>query len=242
MEYHHNKLKTALLLILIAIALANTIIIAAAPIGPNITYIKNETAALQSAGMINTTGGSITTMVLNATTQDLRWKAYVGNVTGTLSLDDANGYTIFDWSISEFTGEVYATRTPNSISWANINCSTPVNTTAEEKAINHTSNPSDNISATFNEQEHASFYVGTVQIAANGCSSLHTYKNNTNQSSDFEEMLLHDGGYMVYTTLLENDTMGYTPSQTYDFQMIVPENGLDGWASSTAYYFYVELI
>ena len=239
----NNKLQIGFILIMVAIALANIwTSVSAIPVGPNWTYVKNETAATVSAAKINTTGGSITTMVLNATTQNLRWKAYVGNVTGSLTLDDAAGFTIYDWTLSEIVGEVYATRTPNSINWARVNCSTSQNITTEEVAINHTNNPNDNISTTFNEQKHDAFFVGTVSIAANGCSSLHTYKNNTNQSADFEEMLLHDGVNMIYATILENNTMGYTPNQTYDFQMIVPEVALESWASSTAYYFYVELI
>ena len=54
----------------------------ATPSGPTVTFISNETKQPSAARMINTTGGSITTVVLNATTQDTRWKAYVGNVSG----------------------------------------------------------------------------------------------------------------------------------------------------------------
>jgi hypothetical protein len=212
------------------------------PIGPNITYIKNETAPLQEAGMLNTTGGSITTMVLNATTQDTRWKAYVGNITGTLVLDDAAGYTIFDWSITNLIGEVYATRSSSPISWSNINCSTDLNITNEEIAINHTSNPNDNISTTFSTKDHKPFYVGETLIAEDSCYSIHTFVNETNQSVFFEEVLLHDKTSVVYAALVENDATGYNPNETYDFQMIVPEVGAPSWQSSTAYYFYVELI
>jgi len=214
----------------------------AAPSGPIIYSIRNETITPSSAALVNTSGGSITTMVLNATTQNLRWKAYVGNVSGTLTLDDANSNTIFDWTMANVVGEVYATRAATSISWASINCSTVENITNEELAINHTSNPDDNISATFAEQNHASFYVGNVLIPSDDCFSLHTYQNDSAQTTDFEEILLHDSTNMVYATILENDELGYDPNQTFDFQMIVPERGIPGWSSSTAYYFYVELI
>ena len=66
--------------------LASAVLVYAAPSGPIVTLISNETKSAAPATKINTTGGSITIMRLNATTQNPRWKAYVGNVTGTLTL------------------------------------------------------------------------------------------------------------------------------------------------------------
>ena len=224
--------------------LINITLSLAAPVGPTIVYNFSETATPRSAALINTTGGSITTMVLNATSQNLRWKAYVGNVTGSLTLDDANNYTIFDWTLSNVVGEVYATRSANSISWANLNCSNLTHIYNEENAMNHT-NPYDNISATFDVKSHTQFYIGTTLISQNSCYSVHTYVNDTNQSSNFQEVVMYDGtnatnGNFVYATTFEQDQQGFDNNQ-YDFQMIVPENGITGWTSSTAYYFYVEL-
>jgi len=241
-KYYPNFVIPIVITLIFLMTIINTPNIVAVPSGPTVTTVRNETATPASAALINTSGGSITTMVLNATTQNLRWKAYVGNVTGTLTLDDANSYSIFDWSITTLVGEVYATRGSSTISWVNIDCATPANITNEEIAINHTSNPNDNISTTFNTQDHRSFYVGSVEITENDCYSVHTYVNNSEQSSNFEEILLHDKTSMVYATIIENNAMGYRPNETYDFQMIVPEVGLESWTSSTAYYFYVELI
>jgi len=218
----------------------NSSVIFAIPVGPSVVSVHNETATPQGATKINTSGGSITTVVLNATTQNLRWKAYVGNVSGKLTLDDSSGFTVFDWSLMTVEGEVYATRSSSTPSWADIGCATWDNITNEEIALNHTSNPNDNISATFDKKQHSSFYVGSVSIGSNTCYSLHTNVNGSNQSIYFEEVLLHDKENMIYATILENDVFGYN-NQTYDFQMIVPEVGLDSWSSSTAYYFYVEL-
>src|SRR3989338_3034243 len=215
--------KIAMLMLAIALFIAFIGASSAEPSGPTITFMNNETKATSGAATINTSGGSITTVILNTTTQNLRWKAYVGNVTGTLTLDDASDNTIFDW-----TG---------------INCSNSTHITNENKAINHT-NRDDNITATFSQQLHSGFYVGTRQILANTCKSLHTYVNSTSQNSRFEEVAMYDGakstgGHVVYAAPLEQDQYGFDNS-TYDFQMIVPENGLPGFQSSTAYYFYVE--
>src|SRR3989338_4993253 len=154
--------KIAMLMLAIALFIAFIGASSAEPSGPTITFMNNETKATSGAATINTSGGSITTVILNTTTQNLRWKAYVGNVTGTLTLDDASGFTIFDWSITNLLGEVYATRSSSAISWGKSNCSTTQKVTKEEMAINHTSNPNDNISTTFNQQLHASFYVGSM--------------------------------------------------------------------------------
>jgi hypothetical protein len=240
-----NKSNYTVIVLVIIIFLINIKLLFATPIGPSIIYNSSETAPPASAAMINTSGGSITTMVLDATTQNVRWKAYVGNVTGKLTLDDANNFTIFDWSMSNVVGEIYATRSSESVSWADINCSNSTHIYNEEIALNHTNNPDDNISTTFNVKDHDSFYVGTVLIAQDSCNSIHTFVNDSNQSTDFEEVLLYDGtnatnGDIIYATILEQNKPGFD-NTTYDFQMIVPENGLSTWTSSTAYYFYVEL-
>lgn len=216
----------------------------AAPSGPTVTFIKNETASPTPAALINTSGGTISTIVLNATTQNVRWKAYVGNVSGTLVLDDGSDNSIFDWTVTYLTGEVYATRYSGSINWTGINCSNTTHIELENKALNHT-NRDDNITTTFGETTHQGFFAGTSEILQNSCFSLHTYVNDSSQSSVFEEVVLYDGttstnGNVVYATPLENDEYGFD-NNTYDFQMIVPENGLPGFTSSTGYYFYVEL-
>lgn len=241
----------------------------AAPIGPTVTTISNTTKSNAGAATVNGTGndttypnkagGFIFKINLNSEQQNSRWKAYVGNVTGTLVLDDADGYSIYDWSITtSLSGEVYATRASGSINWTNINCSYANTTTAEQYSLNHTSNPNDNISATFDGTDNSGFYVGNVQIYASTCPTTNIYVNASAPTNDnFEELLLYDGGSsynlssypngfgsMVYTTIIEQDADGYrrnADNQTYDFQMIVPEVGLSSWTSSTAYYFYVEL-
>lgn len=231
-------------LIALTILLANLILVNAVPSGPTVTFISNETKQPSAARMINTTGGSITTIVLNATTQNPRWKAYVGNVTGTLTLDDANDNTIFDWTLTNVIGEIYATRFSGNINWSGVNCSNSTHISNENLALNHT-NKDDNITATFNSQAHKGFFAGTREVLANTCFSVRTYVNSTSQSTRFEEVILYDGtnesnGNIIYATPLEQDAYGFDNS-TYDFQMIVPENGLESWISSTAYYFYVEL-
>lgn len=216
----------------------------AEPFGPTITFIANETKPVTEAVEINTSGGTITTVVLNSTSQNKRWKAYVGNVSGTLTLDDGDDNTIFDWSLTDVIGEIYATRSSGSINWTGINCSNATHVSNEEKALNHT-NKDDNITKTFDDSTHAGFYAGTSLILPNTCFAVHTYVNSTSQDANFEEIILYDGtnetnGNIVYATPLEQDAYGFD-NNTYDFQMILPEVALPTWTGSTSYYFYVEL-
>ncbi len=240
--------KTRLLTVLLVYLAIGSILLAgsstATPVGPIITPVSNETATPSPASLLNTTGGSITTILINATTQNLRWKAFVGNVTGKLTLDDAGNNTIYDWSLSSVSGEIYATRNLGQINWTGINCSNSTHMKNEDIRMNHTE-PSDNISKTFSQTSHSQFYAGTKLISQNSCYSLRTYVNDTPQSTDFEEIALYDGtnltdGSIIYSSILEQDAYGFN-NRTYDFQMIVPEIGLATWTSSTAYYFYIEL-
>jgi hypothetical protein len=216
----------------------------ATPAGVTIIPIRNETGTPRPASFINTTGGTIATVNLNGSTQDVRWKAFVGNVSGTLTLDDAAGSTVYDWAATAPSGEIYATRGSGILNWSGISCANSTHLSREDFSMNHTSKD-DNISRTFSTKVHNPFYVGLTQIAQNACYSIHTYVNDSAQSARFEEMVLYDGttltnGNVVYSTILETDKSGYN-NQTYDFQMILPERGLDGWQSSTPYYFYLEL-
>lgn len=244
--------ESAIAGLLIALAAALFIIfpiiesaaVSATPDGVTIIPIRNSTATPTAAGMVNTSGGTISTVNLNGTTQDVRWKAFIGNISGSFVLEDSSGSTIYSWGATSPSGEVYATRNPAIVNWTGIGCANSTHLANEDVTLNQT-NKDDNITATFNTQQHSAFYVDVRQIAQNSCYSIHTYVNSTPQSTRFEEAALYDGtnltnGKIVFTTLLEQNAYGYN-NETYDFQMILPERGEPTWQGSTAYYFYVEL-
>jgi hypothetical protein len=196
-----------------------------------------------------TAGGYIFTINLASEQSNTRWKAYVGNVTGTLVLADSDGYSVYDWSITtSFTGEVYATRNAELVSWSDIGCANITHIYNEEIAMNHTSNPNDNISTTFSGQDNDEFEVGTTTIGAGDCWTTNLYVNSSAPTDDaFEQVLLYDGtdasnGDIVYTSIIEDSHDGYREDTgKYDFEMILPEKGYSTWTGATAYYFYVEL-
>jgi hypothetical protein len=261
-------------ILFIALALALISPAAAQPAGPAATILGNTTKNTPAGTLINSSingttspGGFIFTTLLNSVQQNTRWKAYVGNVTGTLTLDDASDNTIYQWSISSISGEVYATRASGSINWSGINCTwisdARINSSDgldnsnrspehnENSALSHTSSD-DNITSTFNSRNHSAITIGTVSIGKNECFSLNTYQIDAVQNfsdsdaANFTQVVLYDGAYnstdgnVVYETPIEGGKAGFD-NETYDFQMMVPENGLSSFTSSTAYYFYVEL-
>jgi hypothetical protein len=255
-----KKIIILCLIFIILITIAS--IVYSAPIGPTVTYISNSTRTTPGNATRNesTGGGYIYTINLDGIEQNGRWKAYIGNVTGSLTLDDASSNTIYNWNLGTVTGEVYATRNVSLPTWTQVNCTwagtgngtfaNSSNRTIEDRentALQHTR--LDNITATFSQRNHSSFDVGTRTITANSCYSIFPWVNDSSQSTTtfFPEVLLYDGtnltdysAGLIYAAIIENDIPGFD-NATYDFQMLVPEVGSDSWSSSTAYYFYVEL-
>ena len=229
----------ALLVLAIALSVAS-VLVAAAPSGATISNPATETAVNRSPDSRSDPGGTITTMVLTSVQQNNRWKAYVGNVSGVLTLDDAANLTIYDWDLSSFTGEVYASRYGN-LTWSTVSCANVTNIQAESSFYGMT-NTADDINSTFNWSVHKSFTVGTTTLTASTCNSTVTYANDTRQvptaSSPYQEVLIKDANnYVTYLADISDNSQGFD-NQSYDFQMIVPEF-VDG--TVTSYYFYVEL-
>jgi len=233
-------------ILLLVIMLGLTILSGAAaiPVGPSIIYNSTSNATPRPAAAITTAGGTFTTLILNTTGQTYRWKAYVGNVSGKLTLADATNKSIFDWSVTSVTGEVYATRSNAAIDWTTINCSDSTLINNEDLFMNMSLISPDTINKTFNNTIHKSFYVGTTIIQNSTCRAIATYVNGVPQASTenavFQEILLKDGlSNLIYTTLVNASTIGYN-NQRYDFQMILAENEYN--PTPTTYYLYVELI
>ncbi len=222
---------------------------AADPVYPDdIDLIRNVTKNSSDPEFINISGGRIGEFSVNSTSQNLRWKAFLGNISGKFTLDDPEGSTVFDWTISAITGRIYATSNYSAMSWSTVNCSNVTSLEWENDRFNHT-NPDDNITKTFNASinstddnltvsgSHAEFYVAGRLMVGNTCPTLNTYNTSSAQDDVFEEIALYDGNSVIYAAILEDDETGYNGNQ-YDFQMIVPENALSG---TTAYYIYVEI-
>lgn len=235
---NHDTLRKMLTIMLVAmLALPFSLAVDGAIIVSNTTTSKNATPA----SSLTTIGGSFTTLVLNVTSQTLRWKAYVGNVSGRLTLDDASNKSIYDWRASTIAGEVYASRS-SSITWTSIGCVDSTTVENEQTFLNIDANATDTINKTFNTTTHKSFYVSTTQISSSSCQATALYVSDAAQAvseaAKFQEVLLVSGTDMVYASLLEPGSVGFN-NQLYNFQMIVAEDVTT--STPTPYYFYVEL-
>ena len=234
----------------ILLALLTIYIGSADPTGADITY--NATSALASGTPGNRTDarGTITTIILDAVQQDQHWKGYVGNVSAVLTLDDVSGNTIYDWDLTgvTMTGRVFAVRVlqPN---FTSVQCAVAANILAEETFHNMTSTDVDSINSTFTYKKHDAFTIGIDSIAVNSCNSTATFVNDTRQNMSaatagilFQELLLEDGSNnILYTTIIEDDTQGFTltANESFDFQLILPESNVK--PSPTTYYFFTEI-
>jgi len=237
--------RTIGILLLFLAAFLGLQFVAGVPVGPTIGILSNSTISSNPQSRADA-GGYIFYTSISATQQDYAWKAYVGNVSGSFTLDDANGKTIYDWTVNstQILGEIYATRN-NSILWTWINCSNNSVLLNETGFFGMGIDESDNINNTFNYTAHKVMQTATSTMPASSCPALYTFVNDTRQASStsakFQELLLMDSQWhQIYATFVEQDQFNYQGSGSLtDFQMILPENKT--LATPTTYYFYVEI-
>jgi hypothetical protein len=231
------------LFVLLTCALLHVFPAFADPAGASIVSSSTDYGANKTPASSNISRGTITTVVLNGIQQDNHWKAYVGNVTGVFTLDDASNFTIYSWDITTITGQVYASRFGN-LSWSSVACADAGLIANESTFHNMTLSKPDRINATFNWTIHKTFQVGSNTITTNTCNSTVTYQNDTRIvptiGAPFQEVLVKDttNNYLIYLTEINDNTQGFN-NQSNDFQMIVAES--DVKSTPTPYYFYVEL-
>lgn len=230
------------------------------PAGPeSVSVVQTERKPIRTAQPIEAEAGNVTELFVNGTTQTMHWQGFYGNITGTITLDDAQNNTMYDWHLAEPQGEIYAS-TDSAVSWSSISClnatssysistleaSIGLDTTSVD-GVDETFCSTCNASETTPHVNHKTFWVGTVTIPANSCPATALYVNDAPQTTDFVEVLLQDGDAPVYTSIIEDDQPNTEDGKigfdglNHDFQMIVGENGTDGDDLTTTYYFYVEL-
>ena len=235
--------KWGIIAAMLLAAMFTMVFVSAAPIGPDsLTATISSRRADSATKNVSAIAGNMTGLEFTVTAITSAWQGYFGNVSGTITLDDANNKTMYSWADASPSGEVYAVRTSNSITWGSINCTSLAQISTEETALNIGATDKDGINETFNKTSAATFYVGTSNITAGTCLyAQFLYENDAPAVNNyFEEVLLHDGTYMVYTGLINQDKTGFD-SAAHDFQMMVAEDGHNGDTTVTQYYFYVEL-
>lgn len=245
-------MNTTMKIILMIIFAASALLIRAEPNGPSdLIVLGSETGVIGDAPPkeILAQAGNISSLVINVTTITKTWQGYYGNISGKITLDDANNWTLYNWEFASPQGRIYAARN-DSIVWVNISCMRfdangslyPNLTTEQVEYLGGTLSDGDSIDKTFAVANHTSLTIGTVVLPENTCNTTFLYVNDTTQNTQFREVLLTDNrsnNSVIYTAILEQDVVGFN-NKSMDFQMIVGENG-HGNNVATQYYFWVEL-
>jgi hypothetical protein len=264
-KYFSNLGILFLTVILIVTLFSISTVMAVRPQGANVTNLGNETAPRDAPDVEMAFAGNVSELQLYSYTTTQSWQGYYGNVTGTIQLADANDNIMYNWSIVNPDGEVFASRN-DSISWNYIQC---FNFTAEgtynagdlalsgntslygmnqsqlEAAYNIAWDDVDGINETFfPNYGHDLFWVANQRFEQSECLSTQIY-NSTGAGVDnlFEEVLQYDPetASVIFTSILEKyDPLGFDGKQ-HDFQMLVLEDGHGVDIDVTPYYFYLEI-
>jgi hypothetical protein len=237
------------------------------PNGANVTEIRTETANTSTAGQHEAQAGNVTQLNILAYSTTQSWQGYFGNISGTIQLASADSKVLYNWSLADPQGEVYAS-TNSTISWSNIQCfnftatgtysgsETPgainlfgTNLTTLETNFGINSSDVDGVNETFTLihggiGQHDEFYTANRQFSEGECISTRVFSSSgTGENNKFEEVLLYEPttASVIFTSLIEPGTVAGFDGQDYDFEMLVLENGHDADTSTTTYYFFVEL-
>jgi hypothetical protein len=256
-------MKRTLQLMVVVLAVAGLAIMSFAQQVPGPTGAEdiNETADSRfnrTNGTPQTAqAGNVTELIITAEGSTKAWQGYYGNISGTLSLEDADRNVFYNWTVAEPEGEIYAS-TNQTLQWQNIKCfdytadgATEPNRSTLEAFYNMDENDVDGIDETYNETLSTQLFVGTVSVT--GCPAAYSNRQATNgyQTEYFQNVLLSEPNTYssVFTAIIENDDpqndtdiTGYD-GQEHDFQLLVPEDGHNATAASTVttYYFWTEI-
>ncbi|MBN1543973.1 hypothetical protein JW898_00760 [Candidatus Woesearchaeota archaeon] len=204
---------------------------------------------------LDAVAGNVTQLTVAGNTVTQTWQGYYGNVTGTVTLDDANNNTMYDWSLASPEGEIYASQATVTWTSGNVKCydlelsdavySNHVTLAELETSLGLAAADVDGVDETFPEGAgYDNFYVGEFLINSAECPTTQTYNGSeVKDANSFQEVLLYDNtsNQIVYTAIIEEtEPVGFNDLY-WDFQMLVGEDGHNGDTATTPYYFYVEL-
>ncbi|MBR9677118.1 hypothetical protein GOV04_03185 [Candidatus Woesearchaeota archaeon] len=254
-----KNLKTIIILTLITISAA--IVFAGEPVGPSTSTIltdKLDEGAYPSLN-ISTIAGNVSEVNMTTWAITRSWAGFYGDVSGTIVLANSLNQTLYDWSVADPSGQIYAARV-DSITWTDVLCASwdTLQTEGHWMGVNYTDTngnfPEDHINNTFfngtanpnsgNVEKHPTFYVSSVEILNDTCYRTTLHNSSEESEADvFREVLLADSsgtGNVIYTALLEQSEDGFNGAN-WDFEMLVAEDGHGTDTSVTQYYFWVAI-
>jgi hypothetical protein len=181
--------------------------------------------------------GNVTYMGITGDSISTHWAGFYGNISGNITLEDANGYVFYDWAgIGTTFGEVIASNV-SSVTWSTVNCTNASQVSAINSFLNVTGSDFDRLEATYTGNTHPGFSLAGVNIAANSCNSTNAYSNGAKNSSLFNQVILSNSQDVpLYVGLMNASSTGFS-NNPVDFQLLtgVRNSGI------TTLYFFIEL-
>ena len=263
-----------LLLVLLALGFMISVVIAD-PSGPN-TFTIDSQSRMNTSGLGGSAdsavwAGNISRITISGMSLTTHWAGFYGNITGTITLDDENNKTLYNWSNSDPQGEIIAT-TATIVNWSNgpasdegsanrknLRCwenshplnfglsdngSEDTNRTELEHTFGLSVNDVDGVDETFlAANNHRPFTIGSANFTANHCPATNMFNINETQTGvDYEEVMLYDDtNNAVLWTALISNNSLGFTGGQTDWEMMVLENANGTDTAPTTYYFYVEL-
>jgi len=212
----------------------NTVV--GAPTGATLNPGNSTRGTDPTATTVDAQAGNVTQLNIDQTRITDIWQGFYGNVSGTIVLENSAGQNFYDWTGTEVTGQIYASRyaVPD---WSGINCSNSTHWEEEETELTISSTATDGINETFNTYTHPTFDVGSVTIDSNVCPATRPYTSGETAGVWYNVMLNSNSSNTVYTVVVSSDGTAYDGT-TVDFEILVPT---DTTQTLTSYYFYAEL-
>ncbi len=179
-----------------------------------------------SAGSSSVTAGGTAEANVTSTQSTSRWAGFYGSINGKIVLADATSHWFKNWTVSDVSGAYVYGSTASNPDFSTLAAATAT----DMPTWLNTTDAADNFQNTFGASESATFNGQAVTA-----SYTETYNNAGTET--FKTYALKDGGSdLIWAALAQNDATGYN-GNTVDYQLLVPVNG----ATSTAYYFFLEL-
>ena len=242
-----KNFSTLMLSVLLLVGVSLMLVSAVEPFGAeNVNQEATSRAPVASPENHSALAGNVTELTIGGTSVTQTWQGYFGNVSGTIQLADSSDNVMYDWSLANPEGEVYAS-TSNSIDWSNIACfDLNTNHAALETLFNIALDDVDGINETFSDANtHDLFYTNNVEFIAGACPSAYIYDDTgAGNETKFQEVLLTDQSsatQVVFTSIIEEESVLGFDGSDHDFEMLVLEDGHGTDLDTTTYFFYVEL-
>jgi hypothetical protein len=247
---------TLVFLSLVVLLACSCFVLAASPPTAPESLSENWASTFDSANYANQSheaiAGNITQLLLDGISQTRAWQGYFGNISGTITLDDVNNFTFYNWTALEPRGQIYATLGSAGIpSWPDVVCAVhDTDATDFDNFYGIHQDDYDNVTITYPAVNHPDFWI--IDRTITGCPTTYIYQNDAAQVANFVNVLMKDttkgAEKWVFATLIENkDISDKTDRVCYnneecDFQLLVAEDGHHTDVATTQYNFWVDLI